>query len=70
MPIFLLEKGEGDSLGIVHLQGFFSSMESKMRYNFKTIFVLTCKRYIQDNQTESAHQDVQFLGEMSCTMFV
>lgn len=44
MHIFLVEKGEGDNLGIVfHLQGFFSSRESKMRYGFKTIFVLPCK---------------------------
>lgn len=71
MHIFLVEKGEGDILGIVFdLQCFFSSMESKMRYDFKTIFVLTCKRFIEDGQTESAYQGIQFLGETSYTMTV
>lgn len=65
MHIFLVEKGEGDSLGIVfHLQGFFSSMESKKIYDFKEISVLTWK------SIEDDHQDMQFLGEMSCTMIV
>lgn len=64
-------KGEGGSLGIVfRLQCFFGSMENIMRYDFKTIVLLTCKRFIGDDQTESAHQDMQFLGEMSYTMIV
>lgn len=71
MHIFLVDKGEGDSLGIVfHLQGFFSSLESKMKYDFKTIFVLTCKRFTEDDQIESAHQEMQFLGEMSYTTII
>lgn len=41
MHVFLVEKREGNSFGIVfYLQRCCSSMESKIRYNFKRTFLL------------------------------
>lgn len=49
MHIFLVEKREGSSFGIVfNLQFLFSSMESKIKYDFKRTYVLlTCKSFIE-----------------------